>query len=126
MSRKNKRPVHLNLLVIRLPVTGVVSILHRITGVLLVLAFPFFLYYLQESLLDPGRYVRMQEILRLTTVRILLLVLVWMFALHFFSGVRHLLLDIDIGIERSRARTGAWLVLLASLATAFLAGCYLQ
>jgi succinate dehydrogenase / fumarate reductase cytochrome b subunit len=44
------RPRFLNLWQIRLPITGVVSILHRLSGIFLVLLFPFLLYLLQLSL----------------------------------------------------------------------------
>lgn len=54
MSEKNKkRPVHLDLLHIRLPVGGVVSILHRVTGVALVLSLPAAIFLLRESLRSP-------------------------------------------------------------------------
>ena len=46
----NQRPVYLNLLRIHLPVGGVVSILHRVTGVLLALLLPYSLWFLQQSL----------------------------------------------------------------------------
>lgn len=114
MDKNKKRPVHLNLFVIRLPVTGVVSILHRLTGVLLVLAFPVFLLLLQQSLRDPAGFAEARELFRSPMGRILSLLALWLTAQHFFSGIRHLLLDLDIGIERSRTRIGAWLVFVAS------------
>ncbi|OGI37429.1 MAG: succinate dehydrogenase, cytochrome b556 subunit [Candidatus Muproteobacteria bacterium RBG_16_62_13] len=117
MDKNKKRPVHLDLFVIRLPVTGVVSILHRLTGVLLVLAFPLFLYLLQQSLRDPTGFAEVRELLRGPMGRVLSILVIWLFAQHFYSGVRHLLLDFDIGIERSRARIGSWLVLVASAVT---------
>ncbi len=114
MDKNKKRPVHLNLFVIRLPVTGVVSILHRLTGVLLVLAFPLFLYLLQQSLRDPAGFAEVRELLRSLIGRAISLFAIWLIAQHFFSGIRHLLLDFDIGIERPQARIGSWLVLVAS------------
>ncbi len=120
MDKNKKRPVHLNLFVIRLPVTGVVSILHRLTGVLLVLAFPVFLYLLQQSLRDPAGFAEVREFLRSPVGRAFSLLATWLVAQHFYSGIRHLLLDMDIGIERSRARLGAWLVLAASGVTVLL------
>lgn len=120
MDKNKKRPVHLNLFVIRLPVTGVVSILHRLTGVLLVLAFPVFLYLLQQSLRDPAGFAEVRELLRSPMGRAFSLLATWVVAQHFYSGIRHLLLDMDIGIERSRARLGSWLVLAASGVTVLL------
>jgi succinate dehydrogenase cytochrome b556 subunit len=49
-------------------------------------------------------------------------VIVWVFAQHFFSGVRHLLLDIGIGDSKPVARRNAWLAFAASLTVVALTG----
>lgn len=114
MSGKNKkRPVHLDLLHIRLPVGGVVSILHRVTGVALVLALPAAIFLLRQSLLSPEGYGRVSALLQSLPMHIVLLLLTLAVAHHFFAGIRHLLLDLDIGISRGGSRRGAWLVLAA-------------
>ncbi len=57
------RPVYLNLLKIRLPVPGIVSFAHRITGVLLFLALPFAVYLLDLSIESQQSFARVQQIL---------------------------------------------------------------
>ena len=114
MDKNKNRPVYLNLFQIRLPVGGVASILHRITGALLVLLLPFAIYMLQRSLQDPAAFADIVERLGTPFGRFLLLVSVWIFSQHFFSGVRHLLQDIDIGLEKAAARRGAWLTFVGS------------
>ena len=109
----NQRPVYLNLLRIHLPVGGVVSILHRVTGVLLALLLPYSLWFLQQSLASAEDYKRVTALLHTLPARILLFVLLVMLAHHFFAGVRHLLLDLDIGVSRNAGKRGAWLVLAA-------------
>lgn len=112
MGKKNTRPVkNLYLPGIRLPVGGVVSILHRITGVLLVLALPLALYALQESLSTPEGFARIAMVLQTLPSRIMLLLIVGAVAHHLLAGLRHLLLDLDIAISREGSRRGAWLVL---------------
>jgi succinate dehydrogenase / fumarate reductase cytochrome b subunit len=111
MDNYKKRPVYLNLFLIRLPVAGVVSILHRVSGVALVLFLPLALLALQRSLHSAEQYQSVIDALSRTPVRVLLLLLAVAFAHHFFAGIRHLLLDVDIGIRRSSARLSAWLVL---------------
>jgi succinate dehydrogenase / fumarate reductase cytochrome b subunit len=44
------------------------------------------------------------------------------FALHFFAGIRHLLLDIDVGIDRPSARRSAWLVVGVTALVVVVAG----
>lgn len=112
-AHKNKRPVYLNLVQIRLPVGGVVSILHRVTGVALVLALPFSLLLLERSLASADDYQRIAAQAASLPGRLLILVAVAALAHHLFAGVRHLLLDLDIGIARAGSRLGAWLVLVA-------------
>lgn len=113
MAGKVKRPVYLNLLRIHLPVGGVVSILHRVTGVLLVASLPFALWLLQQSLSSAADYERVTALLRTLAARILIFVLAVLLAHHFFAGVRHLFLDLDVGISRNGGKRGAWLVLSA-------------
>lgn len=109
----NKRPVYLNLVQIHLPVGGVVSILHRVTGVLLVLALPFSLVLLERSLASADDYQQIAMQAASLPGRLLLLAAVAVVVHHLFAGVRHLLLDLDIGIARTGSRLGAWLVLVA-------------
>jgi succinate dehydrogenase / fumarate reductase cytochrome b subunit len=122
MDKNKTRPVFLNLLQIRLPIGGVVSILHRASGVLLVLLLPPLLYGLQQSLSGPDEYAAMSA--RLTTLpgRIVVLMLLWFLAQHFFSGMRHLLFDLDIGLDKRPARLLAWLTFAASVLVVVLAG----
>ena len=122
MNNKNKRPVYLNLFQIRLPVAGVVSILHRITGVVMVISLPLSLYALQQSLVSADEYAAVTGYLSLPWVRVLLMALAVALALHFLAGVRHLLLDIDVGVTRRVARWSAWAVLAGTGLTALVFG----
>lgn len=122
MNNKNKRPVYLNLFQIRLPAAGVVSILHRITGVVMVISLPLSLYALQQSLAGADEYTVITGYLTLLWIRLLLIVLAVALALHFLAGVRHLLLDIDVGVTRRVARWSAWAVLAGTGLTALMFG----
>lgn len=114
MDKKKKRPVYLNLLAIRLPIGGMVSILHRVSGVLLVLALPVSLYALQTALSGADGYARVTGWFAGWPAKAVLLMTLWALAHHFFAGLRHLFLDLDIGIERTAARLGAVGVLIAT------------
>ena len=117
------RPVYLNLLKIRLPLTGMVSFAHRITGVLLFLALPFAAYLLDLSIESEQSFAKVQEILNQPLMLVVQILLLWSIAHHFFAGIRFLLIDADIGVEKSQARLGAWLVLLAESIALFAIVC---
>lgn len=90
------RPVNVNLLTIRFPLPAIVSILHRISGVILFILAPLYIWLFQYSLSYLG-YEHLQTILREPAARAIL----WCFALpflyHLLAGIRHLLADIHIG-----------------------------
>lgn len=113
----DKRPVYLNLIKIRLPLTGIVSFAHRITGVILFLSLPFVVYMLDLSIESEESFQTVQKILNQPLIIFVQILLLWSIAHHFFAGIRFLLIDAEIGVEKSQARFGAWLVLLAEALT---------
>ena len=96
------RPVYLNLFRIYLPLAGWVSILHRVTGVLLFAAVPLGVWALSISLSGESGVQQVTDWIVHPLARLLLLLLVWAFALHFFAGLRHLALDVHWGLQRGR------------------------
>jgi succinate dehydrogenase / fumarate reductase, cytochrome b subunit len=130
-SAKKIRPKYLSLpailFEIRLPVPGWVSILHRISGALLV--FPFFawlLYLLDASLASEQGFEKIRtEYLPLLPVKLGLLLFIWAYCHHFCAGIRYLLLDLDIGIELRTARVTSWIVIIAGLALTAIFGARL-
>lgn len=116
------RPVFLHLLQIRLPLSGWISIFHRITGVLLFLLFPLPLYLLQLSLQSEGGYRLVSDWLMLWPLRLMLLLLLWWLAHHLFAGLRYLLIDLDRGVDLAQARRSARVVVAADLLTLLLLG----
>ncbi len=113
----DERPVYLNLFKIRLPLPGIVSFAHRITGVLLFLSLPFLVYLLDLSIESQESFASFQMILEQPLMRLVQGLLLWSIAHHFFAGIRFLLIDAEIGVEKSQARMGAWLVILAEVIT---------
>ena len=108
---------------IRLPVAGVMSIIHRVTGVLMILATPILIYLLDLSLQGDAGFVAAVDLLRSMPGQILLLGLLWAVLHHLFAGIRYLLIDIDIGVDKPRYRQTAWAVLVAApLAAVILLG----
>ncbi len=117
----NKPIRHLNLLQIRLPLPGIVSIFHRVSGVLLVLALPIALFCLQLSIGSEESYKDLQECLAHPFAKLVQLLFSWAFFHHLCAGIRFLLLDLHIGISLKSARFSSVIVIVASLLLTFLA-----
>ena len=100
-------PKFLNLLQIRLPPGGVTSIAHRISGVLMFLTLPLAAWLLDLSLRDAGGYRQVLDWLHTPLLRLVSVLLVWSLAHHLLAGLRHLLLDVGIGVDRLPARRSA-------------------
>jgi succinate dehydrogenase cytochrome b subunit len=126
-AAKKQRPKYLSLpailFQIRLPLPGWVSILHRISGALLVFPFTAWaLYLLDVSLRSEQGFSHAREYLSMPLAKLGLLVLIWAFCHHFCAGIRYLALDLNKGIELKAARISSGVVIVASLAlTAFFA-----
>jgi len=119
------RPKHLNLFQIKLPVPGVVSILHRISGIGLFLMLPFLLFLLQASLQSPDSYIHFRAWMSFVLVKLVLLGLLWAFLHHFCAGIRYLFLDVHVGTELATARASSFAVLGVSLVLTVVFGVWL-
>ena len=119
------RPKYLNLLQIRLPLPGVVSIMHRASGAVLFLAIPLILYVLQLSLESANGFAAVRNALATPLAKLVLLGLLWGFLHHFFAGIRYLALDLDVGGDLPQARATSWAVLGASIGLTLACGVLL-
>jgi len=109
------RPVYLNLFQIRLPITGMVSFAHRVSGFLLFLAIPVSVYIFGLSLTSEAGFAQSLQMLQQPVVQLVLLILVWAFAHHLLAGIRYLCLDFDIGIDKAGSRISALIVIISEL-----------
>ena len=110
-----KRPKNLDLTTIRLPLPGKVSILHRVSGAGLFLCFPLLLWLFGESLASAESYAALKSIAGLLPVKVVLAGLLWAFVHHFCAGIRFLLLDLHVGIEKEAAGKSAVIVFAVSI-----------
>ncbi|MHB1947322.1 MAG: succinate dehydrogenase, cytochrome b556 subunit [Gammaproteobacteria bacterium] len=122
---KHKRPVNLNLLTIRFPIPAIVSILHRITGVILFLMLPFMLWGLSLSLASQDDFDAVQRYLDTPFLKFIVWGTIAAFIFHLVAGLRHLLMDLGIGEELKSGRLSAKLTLIISVVLIVLAGIWL-
>ena len=113
------RPKYLSLQAIlfeiRLPLAGWISILHRVSGVLLFASGIWLLFLLDRSLSSAAGFASIQHYLSFSLVKLSLLVLVWAYCHHLCAGIRFLLLDLHKGIDKASARRSSIVVLIVSL-----------
>lgn len=120
-----KRPKHLDLTKIRLPLPALVSILHRASGAVLFLFIWLFLYGLERSLASPQDFAALRGMFAQPLVKLLLLGLLWAYLHHLCAGIRHLAMDVHYGTELAAARASSWAVLVVSIALTLAAGVML-
>ena len=115
MSGKS-RPVFLNLLQIKFPVTAIISILHRVSGVVTIILLPFWLVFLKKLMVSPESYA---SLLASISQSFLLKLFLWLGVVsiwyHALAGLRHLVMDFGIAEEFHVAKITSWLLLLVTV-----------
>ncbi|MFZ4535525.1 succinate dehydrogenase, cytochrome b556 subunit [Propionivibrio sp.] len=122
MTIKKKRPKNLDLMTIRLPLPGILSIVHRVSGAVIFLLLPVLLWLLQSSLSSPETFSMFKSIAANPLVKLIFLGLIWLYLHHFCAGIRYLLLDLHKGIELESARFSSKIVFAVSIALTLFIG----
>jgi len=107
------RPVYLDLFHIRQPLPAIVSILHRASGLLLFLiGIPLLLWVVQRALASPEGWAQMRATLAHPFAKLVLIALAWSYFHHLIAGIRHLVMDLHIGMTLKPARQSAAITLV--------------
>jgi len=122
MAIKKKRPKNLDIMTIRLPLPGILSILHRISGAVIFLLLPVLLWLFQSSLTSPETFATVKSVVGNPLVKIVLLGLIWLYMHHFCAGIRYLLLDLHKGVDLASARLSSKIVFVVSIALTLIIG----
>jgi len=122
--QQSKRPVNLNLTKFHFPVMAIISILHRISGVVLFFLSPYMLWLLQESLRSESSFQNLQEHLQRGCCKFLIWVLLSALTYHSVAGIRHLVMDMGWGESLKWGRIGSYIVLVVSIILIILAGIW--
>ncbi|MDO9601226.1 MAG: succinate dehydrogenase, cytochrome b556 subunit [Rhodocyclaceae bacterium] len=120
-----KRPKYLNLIKIKLPIAGIASILHRVSGVGMFLMLPLLVWLLELSLRSPESFEAMKQVAAHPLLKLILIGLLWALLHHFCMGIRILLIDMHIGVEKAQASASAKMVLAVSLPLTLIVGAKL-
>jgi succinate dehydrogenase / fumarate reductase cytochrome b subunit len=122
---QKRRPKHLDLGAIRLPVPGFVSILHRVSGVALFFSLPLLMYLFGGTLSSAQDFDTFRSIIAYPLMKLVLIGFLWAYLHHFCAGIRFLFLDVHKGLELATARATAKLVLAVSLSLTVILGALL-
>ena len=102
-----QRPKHLALHQIKLPLPGIVSILHRISGVMLFFSLPVLLMMFQYSLASIETHTHLMELLAHPLSKLAMIGLLWAFLHHFCAGLRYLAIDLHYVRHLAQARSSS-------------------
>lgn len=118
---QSQRPLSPHLQIYRWELTMALSILHRVSGLLLSLGALFLVCWLLAAAAGPARFAAVHGFVASTTGQVLLFA--WTLALffHLGNGIRHLFWDVGYGFSMPAARRSAWFVLVFSVAATLLA-----
>lgn len=121
----HKRPVNLDLGSMTYPPMAIVSILHRISGIVLFLFLPIILYFLSLSLRSPASFEHLQGLLAGPYCKFLLWSFTAALLYHVIAGIRHMLMDIGCGEELIAGRRSAIMVISLAVILAILLGVWI-
>ncbi len=129
-----QRPVYRNIHVLqimkyRLPPAGIVSILHRVSGVLMFVLMPFIIWMFDTSLTSEISYAQFSAVFAAGVgfvpgvfVKLVALALIWAYLHHFIAGVRHLWMDATHAVTKEFGRSSALVTLGLSAVLTLLLG----
>jgi succinate dehydrogenase / fumarate reductase, cytochrome b subunit len=127
VATKKKRPEFRNinaftdLTTYRLPAAGWVSILHRVSGVIMFLLLPFIIWMFDKSLSSEFSYAKFTAFFRVGAggvpgwfYKLVALALIWAYLHHFISGIRHLIMDGWHKVDKAFGKSSAVFTLVSS------------
>ena len=113
--RQTNRPLSPHLQVYKLPLTGIISITHRMTGVILALGLILYVVSFFYILQGNEAYLELQSFLDYTLIRIAIWFFIYALFFHLCHGVRHLIWDVGEGFGRDDMDRNAIIELVLSL-----------
>jgi len=100
MTTHTNRPTSPHLQVYRLPLTGIISITHRMTGVMLSAGLLFFVYIVSAVAGGEAAYAAMQDLMSVWLIRLMYWGFIYALFFHLCHGVRHLIWDAGKSFDR--------------------------
>ena len=110
-----KRPVNLDLGTIALPITSYVSILHRVSGVIMFFAVAVLLWLLESSLASEASFNELSDLFNNPLCQIIVWGTLAALAYHSVAGMRHMIMDFGVGEDSfASGRNSAWAAMIVA------------
>ncbi|MGH8417121.1 MAG: succinate dehydrogenase, cytochrome b556 subunit [Pseudomonas sp.] len=122
---KSQRPVNLDLRTIKLPITAITSILHRVSGIILFVGLAIMLYALSKSLGSEEGFADVKASLTSPLAKFIAWGLLSSLLYHLVAGIRHLIMDTGVGETLEGGKLGSKIVIAISLVLIVLAGVWI-
>ena len=122
--KTDDRPVNLDLTQFSFPLPALASITHRITGVIMFVGLAFMLYALDRSLTSAEEFAAVRELLESPLAKFITWGLLTALGYHLLAGIKHLLMDMDIGETLEGARLGSQVTIVLAVILSILAGVW--
>ncbi len=122
-QRRQFRNIHITQIVAyRLPLAGMVSILHRISGVLLFLLMPFIIWMFDASVTSEISFDVFRSAFAAGVgfipgwfLKLVALALIWAYLHHLIAGIRHLWMDATHAVTKEFGQSSAIVTLALSV-----------
>ena len=111
----NNRPVNLDLRTIRMPISATLSILHRITGVILFFGMPILLWMFGKSLGSVAEFQELVSLMDNLLFKLMFLGILFALGYHIIAGIKHLVMDRGIGETLEGAKISSRLIIVANV-----------
>ena len=112
---ENNNPLSPHLQIYRWHISSLVSISHRITGIINFIALIFICIWASMLLLGEANYSSTEFFLRSIGGKFIILGLTWSFSFQILSEIRHLIMDMGYGFELKTTRISGLLVIFGSI-----------
>ena len=113
---KNESPLSPHIQIYSWHISSIVSITHRITGIINMIAMTLICFWLSFLLLGEVSYNFLQNILNTFFGKFIIISIVWSFSFQILSEIRHLFWDIGIGFELKTSNITGLIVIFGSFA----------
>ena len=115
ISMENKKPLSPHIQIYSWHISSLVSISHRITGIINIIAITVICFWSCWLFLGENNYDFLNYFLGSLISKFIILGVVWSFSFQILSEIRHLIMDMGYGFELQTTKVTGLLVILGSL-----------